>query len=366
MKNYFVGLDSIRAIAALSVLIAHIEVYKSHMGLATFLHGGHTYILGKKPLTVFFILSGFLITYKLLSELQCESDIDLKKFYWNRMLRILPLYYLVVALGFFVYPLFLQSVPAWDAAFFKYQIPLLIIHLLLIPNFSPLFSATPLPYVGPLWSIGVEQQFYIAWPFLMRKLKNNLALLFGLVIAVCTLIKAIVFLYGSQGLAYKLSEWLEFESFAFGALAAYFLINKKERVIEFVFQKKVQILCGVFLIWAGYNATVFWFLDKIIFGTCLTILLLNIAANPSSILKLQYRPLLSLGKISYGIYAYHTGVIILLLNFLDHSLPTKTFNLYLYAGTLGITILIAGISYRFFEFYFLRKKESPIEAPSTL
>lgn len=185
-------------------------------------------------------------------------------------------------------------------------------------------------------------------------------LLFGLVIAICTLIKAVIFLNGHQGLAYKLSESIEFESFAFGAVAAYLLTNKEKQQVDFLFQKKVQIFCMVFLVWAGYNAMTFWFLDKVVFGICLTILLLNIAANPSSILKLQHKPLLFLGKISYGIYAYHAGILFLFFNFLNQGLPQNTFNLYLYAGTITGTILLAAFSFYFYESIFLKKKEKAL------
>lgn len=357
-RKYFIGLDGARAIAAISVVIAHIEVYKSYLGLPTLLHSGHTYILGKKSLTAFFILSGFLITYNLLNELRERADIDLKKFYRNRMLRILPLYFLVVILGFFIYPFFLQSIPLWDSAFFKYQFSLFLIHLLLIPNLRALISDMPLPYVGPLWSIGVEQQFYIAWPFLMRKLKENPLSLFLIVIAVCTIVRLLcLYFYGNDSLAFRLSEAFEFESFAFGAIAAYLLVNKKNDILGILFQKKVQILCVLFLIWAGYNSRVFSFFDKIAYGTCITVLLLNIAANPASIFKLQNRVFRFLGKISYGIYAYHAGAIFLFLTVLDRNLPVREFNFYLYAGTLICTIIVAALSFYLYESIFLRKKE---------
>lgn len=100
---YFPGINGIRAIAAFSVIIAHIEVYKRLIGSPTLLSNVLIHQLAHKGLSLFFVLSGFLISYLLLEELNHSSDINLKKFYVRRILRILPLYYLIVSIGFLFY-----------------------------------------------------------------------------------------------------------------------------------------------------------------------------------------------------------------------------------------------------------------------
>jgi len=98
---YLPGLNGLRAFAALSVVFAHI----SQKGIAEFgLLKILAYPIADFGVTLFFVISGFLITYLLLMELNKNKDIDIKKFYIRRILRIWPIYYLfiVICIGTFV------------------------------------------------------------------------------------------------------------------------------------------------------------------------------------------------------------------------------------------------------------------------
>jgi peptidoglycan/LPS O-acetylase OafA/YrhL len=95
-KIYFKGLNEIRAIAALAVLFHHVELYKYRGNIFSLYNTPlNPFIksLGKNGVYLFFVLSGFLITYLLLTEKSVFNKIDIKKFYIRRMLRIWPLYY---------------------------------------------------------------------------------------------------------------------------------------------------------------------------------------------------------------------------------------------------------------------------------
>ena len=101
---YFPGLNGIRAVAAIAVVISHITIALKDFGLDPHIFGTFDdgkpkgYILAGYGVSVFFVLSGFLITYLLISEKDSHS-IDIKKFYIRRILRIWPLYYLYLIIA---------------------------------------------------------------------------------------------------------------------------------------------------------------------------------------------------------------------------------------------------------------------------
>src|SRR5688572_27055191 len=104
-KIYFPNLNGLRFIAAFLVIIHHIEQLKSfsnidnYWGTVPFID-----IIGKLGVVLFFVLSGFLITYLLLAEERSFKRISIVKFYIRRMLRIWPLYFLIILLAFAVLP----------------------------------------------------------------------------------------------------------------------------------------------------------------------------------------------------------------------------------------------------------------------
>src|SRR6185436_705128 len=107
-KIYFKNLDSLRFIAALMVYLQH-GVSGSYEYLQindTLLKKFLTTISnGETGVSIFFVLSGFLITYLLITEYELKSNISLRNFYISRLLRIWPLYFMVVSFTFLVYPL---------------------------------------------------------------------------------------------------------------------------------------------------------------------------------------------------------------------------------------------------------------------
>ena len=106
-KIYFKGLAEIRALAAFFVIFHHIELYKHRDGLTSLYDTPLSYFidaLGKNGVYIFFVLSGFLITYLLLVEKKINTRINIRKFYFRRILRIWPLYYLIILISFTIIP----------------------------------------------------------------------------------------------------------------------------------------------------------------------------------------------------------------------------------------------------------------------
>jgi peptidoglycan/LPS O-acetylase OafA/YrhL len=150
--NYFRSLDGLRGIAILMV-ICH------HFGVNHFLRGTGVFIDSNTGVHIFFVLSGFLITTLLLKEKLNSGSISLKHFYIRRVLRILPVAYL-----------FLLVLIVLNAAF-HLQIQLIdfIASFLFFKNLS--FRNEP--YTAHLWSLAVEEQFYILFPFLLSYNTNR-------------------------------------------------------------------------------------------------------------------------------------------------------------------------------------------------
>lgn len=100
---YLKNLDPLRAIAAISVIIGHIEQIKSNENITSFSNiPFFTETSGRLGVILFFVLSGFLITILLLKEKEKYSIINIKNFYIRRFFRILPLYYLILLIGIFI------------------------------------------------------------------------------------------------------------------------------------------------------------------------------------------------------------------------------------------------------------------------
>lgn len=104
MTVFYKNLNSIRFIAASLVIVHHIEQLKFLNGLDNFSGKSIIFLFGKLGVNIFFVLSGFLITSLLLIEKEKFQKVDIGKFYMRRVLRIWPLYFLIVLTSVFVIP----------------------------------------------------------------------------------------------------------------------------------------------------------------------------------------------------------------------------------------------------------------------
>ncbi len=372
-RIYFSGLNGIRFFAASAVVFHHCEQYKSWEGLPN-LWGAEGWIgtfvdaLGHKAVSLFFVLSGFLITYLLLAEIARSGTVNLKKFYVRRALRIWPVYYLVLVIAFFILPQFI-SLGNWNEILDKYFTISLVISLVILPNF---LRATPVQVAGAnqAWSVGVEEQFYLIWPILVRRFYKVfvpfLLILLGVKFGIHFLAYfGSNYFHGSTlGTAfnkfYTLWYLFRIEQMAVGALGAYYLYHQKENILKLIYSKYTQVICLVVFVsffFFNYNEL---HSGSLIEAVIFLIFIMNVSTNDSFFLKLKSKRYDTLGNISYGIYMYHTICISLVMYVLENMGMTESiiaYNVILYSVAYIMTLLLSYLSYTYFELYFLKFKE---------
>lgn len=370
---YFPNLNGVRFIAAFSVLIHHTEQIKYLMGLENNYTNFFIKNMGKLGVGLFFVLSGFLITYLLLSEKKRRGDISAKDFYIRRILRIWPLYFIIVLLGFFVFPAIpifnepLRDQYYFDADFFK-RLPFF---LLFLPNLGFVFFRSPY-LCSQTWSVGVEEQFYAIWPWIIKS-KNPVKTFIKLLVGFLTIL-GLAWLYVfkvsdfseetkvriQEGLALFFSQF-RILTMMIGGIGAYLIFTKKAKILTVLFRKDVQII--VYAILALMLGTGFHFpgLNMEFYGLFFCFFILNVSQNPKSLIYLEQKIIHYLGKISYGIYIYHPAVIVLCINsihyFFGKTINHLTFNLILYPTAILLTIIVCDLSFRFIETPLLKLKD---------
>ena len=370
-RVYFKGLDGLRAIGALSVVLGHLELIKSEFSIPNLLHlSFYKNTSGHLGVILFFVLSGFLITYLLMEEKKTFNTISLKRFYFRRILRIWPIYYLTLILLLFVFPniigLAYNAKPEFSSLFHHY--PTLLIFFLMAPNLM-CFGIEGIGGGFHLSSIGTEEQFYIFWPWLIKWFKNLMIpllfifFLFALAPNFLDYINNNFFEKKSATFHFiqllrLFTEYFKIDCMALGGIFAYFFFKKKTKILNLLFHRNTQIIALIFGFgfWL-FGISIHIFRDEF-YALFFGITILNTAVNPKKVISFDHKWLNYIGKISYGIYVYHWVIILLVLNFTiqfkEHSF---VFNSILYICSIGLTILIAHYSFFKFELYFLKFKE---------
>lgn len=357
-RIFFPNLNGVRAIAAIMVIIHHIEQFLAIMGKPN--HLGYPIIVqfGKLGVTLFFVLSGFLISYLLFAEEKKTGTIFIKDFYIRRMLRIWPLYYTLVIVSFFILPhIDLFSLPVYWGTIEQNFGMYLTLFVLFLPNLV-LSKGGILPYGSQSWSVGVEEQFYLIWPLLMKVLKNKLVVIVGtimvyFVVYVC--VESLKNFIPRYIVAFVSS--FQIYSMAIGGFFAYLAFYGKEKWQKWVLNNYVfggALFIFMILIFLSKTKQVYYSIP-------FAIIIYNLACNPSLKTLLENKILNYLGKISYGLYMYHSIAIVLSIRLLEYLLPrieysTIQYNAVIVILALVFTMFLSDISYRFMEKRFIKLK----------
>ena len=358
---YFDALDIVRFGAATLILVTH--SYEHWTGvpavaaaMATGWNGELAWWAAKLTLFVgsfnigvdiFFLMSGFLITYLLLLEQQRYGRIDIKSFYVRRVLRIWPLYYFCVAM-------------APVLSHFGHEAPAnLPMHLFFLGNFDLAEHGWGSAAVNHLWSICIEEHFYLLWPVLVAFVPQpRLTTAFGLVIFVSFLTRLYFFWFvpGSYMSLY-LNTLCRWDALAVGALLAYgYFQGYRLPVVPPVLRWLLYAAALLVFVNDSYGNWDNIFLlsfKKYLFLGVIAFALNNILFNPASLVQWRGRGVFHyFGKISYGIYMYHSFVIYGLLR-IGNVFKTPLFILWVLLATLAVSAL----SYELVEKPILRLKK---------
>jgi peptidoglycan/LPS O-acetylase OafA/YrhL len=347
------GLNGIRAIAASSVVVSHVILSLNRFGLTKINKGWDFAGYG---VTMFFTLSGFLITYLLLLEKEKTNTVGIKNFYIRRMLRIWPLYYLVILISYLLmYFCFKEELTTGNITYY----------IFLSANIATVVKAS-VPLIGHYWSLGVEEQFYLIWPWLFKKTSPLKAVTIFLF---CFLIIKIIFrVVLPHSVMYQFIALTQFDCMAIGALFAILYNSKSKLFKKYLFSLVAQLICwGIFFLAILDQLHLPDFINSNVFSIAIGTIIINVAFNPRVLISLENKLFDFIGRISYGIYVYHVMVIILLGKMLVNHIPV--FNTALQIVTLValvflITIFISFISYHFFEKRFLILKAKFTRIPT--
>ncbi|WP_461151245.1 acyltransferase family protein [Spirosoma pulveris] len=373
------NLNGVRFIAAFLVLLHHIEQVKWEMKVPNVYEFYLIKNSGKLGVGMFFVLSGFLITYLLLRE-RSANEINVSNFYARRILRIWPLYLLIVFLALLVFPNFptLFDYRSDTTVSTSYFVPQLTLFLLILPNLAIDFF-DPSYLCSPAWSIGVEEQFYILWPHIMRtkKWSRKLAAIITYILGITVVVALCVFWYkqitppgkakSALSIILVLMGQFRISLMLIGAMGATLLHKKHSFMTRWLFAPSVQITAYTAVLVLWLTGTQIPGCNLEIYGLFFGLFILNVAGNPKTLIRLDGGPLERLGRISYGVYLYHIPLIVLLINLLQHVLPVNSgfiYNLILYMLSICLTLIISSLSYTYSETPFLRFKDHRFAAVS--
>lgn len=363
---YFPNLNALRFIGAFAVIIHHIEQNKFLFGFESIWNTRGIFNMGKVGVALFFVLSGFLITSLLLKEREATSSINIKEFYIKRILRIWPLYYLIAALAIFVLPrLGIFAVPEMGLDYVQEGFTIkVILYLIFLPNLAMTMYGA-LPGANQLWSIGVEEQFYIVWPHIFKSNRNKYLFMFGIIVAYFIFRKMSWLLPNhsdAESITVGFFYGLHFECMAVGGLFSLVYHNRQNFVegmlLSLFYNKYIQVLsiAAILVLTAVAGKNTYMFIYACFFG----VIVLNMATNKRNLFNLENRVTNYLGKISYGLYMYHPIAIILVIN------SSVRLDIYsqalLYSASILLTIALSHVSFYYFESHFSRLRSKLIKS----
>jgi len=355
--SYYPQLDAVRAFAVVLVMLAH---YLSRVGF----HQLPYLWLG---VDVFFVLSGFLITGILINKKPVVGNprlTEIKNFFIRRVLRLFPAYYLLIIVFWGAFKF--AHLYIWNNDFNPY-------FFFYIPNWY--FYLHPSMGSGSfnhIWSLGVEEQFYLVWPWIILFLPIKwLKYLFPCIIVLSIMLRFIFISIPK----FDMLPFCNFHTLGAGALLAYYYYKEPGQLFfkqiirfrEWLFLI-LFVLLVIVLVYQPFRALNGILADILVPADAALLVLCSvqgwsfagriIAGNK----MVQY-----IGKISYGIYLYHMPVPDTIKAVAKHFGVTINYfeHPYLWLAVFfGITFIIASFSYRFIERPFLNLKKKFVRNPS--
>ena len=358
--KYFKELNSLRFLGFLGIFFGHVffsensEIINHNLYSLALSYGK---ILGFISLDSFFVLSSFLITWKALEEFHISGKFKLKHFLIRRTLRIWPLYFLIVFLGFFI---------EYMGAFYNQEIttlPSFWSFFLFILNYDMIINGYEfLFFMVFLWSISVEEQFYIFWSIVLKWFQKYL-LMISILLVIVSLVFRYYFLNDSLNLNFNTISTLG--NFGIGAIIAIaaFKKNKLFKSVKNLSKTKIisiyLFMILVYLIMPHLMEYDFFIIiQRLLFSIFFSFIILEQSYCNHSLFKLSIiKSFNFFGKISFGLYCYHGIVITIILN-LRSSFNDSLFNSLLLFPILifVLTLSVSYLSFQYYELKFLKLK----------
>jgi peptidoglycan/LPS O-acetylase OafA/YrhL len=334
------GLDALRALAVILVLIDHFLVFDHIWGIH--------FPLGPFGVTIFFVLSGFLITSMLLTEHRKTGGISLSNFYRRRAFRIFPTFYCcwILTMGFG----YLTHRFDWRAAAISF--------FYMMDYGRAYFREGVLPHfpMWVTWSLAVEEKFYLLWPLLLLALLKRRSLIRNVALIILGLWVYRAVLY----LAFRVSwDWvyntfdMRADALLVGCLLSIAVNSERVRPICCYLLRSQWLVAipvvalGLLLIWS--DRRIVHVIDWTLQPPFIAIILLQVAywgAKSWTVVRLA--PVRFIAQISYALYLYHplAGELIAVFR-----IP------HLGYSTVALTLLMSTASYYFVERPFMRMRD---------
>lgn len=369
-KPNFINLDSLRFFAFLAVFFSHCISYFSYSFPNKYLEllHKHFFINGNLGVNFFFVLSGFLISWLLFIEKEKTGTLDIKAFYMRRILRIWPVYFVVVLIGFLAAAFLNFS--SFSQSFFHLTsgIDQIFYYLFFLGNFDLIVNGPTNFILSVLWSVSIEEQFYLVWPiffyFLSQKNLRNLCLFL--------IFASFIFRYFNSDVKSYLSSFSVMSDLAIGSLIAYLCLYNQQFIswISNISKNKIIFFYSVLILFIPLHGfshvfgnlffSFYYPFEAIMFSFLFAFVIVEQNFSKNSFCKFGNFLLLSkYGKISYGLYSYHMLLFPIAFYFTESAVFTNNlFGQYILRIliSLSFTMLISKLSYLYFESYFLKFK----------
>ena len=365
LPAHVVGLDGVRGVAVLLVFISHFHWILSPDPFFTKVTPWHfinrTFEAGFMGVDIFFVLSGFLITSLLMKDRSTNRKNLFRRFYRRRALRLLPALYALLIANFFVsrwenFPGDIQWRTTWHAILF-------LNNWNIVNNFGEAQND-----LGHLWSLGIEEQFYLIWPltlWLLAKLKIPSKMMIPLI------------LFASLGvMAHRTSLWNEgtswiilyvrtdtrLDSLLIGAMFAYVYrhFQVPSKILNSVATSSFIGL--IYIKYVLYKSPFIFEMGYTIIALLAGFIILSVVEGVFFVQKVfTWRPLTMIGKVSYGLYLWHMPIFVLF----GRHVTSGSRPLRLLIGII-LASVVTSLSWFFIEKPFLNLKDPRHENVKTI
>jgi peptidoglycan/LPS O-acetylase OafA/YrhL len=356
------ALDGLRALAVVLVMFNHLDL--------SGIFGG-----GSIGVDIFFVLSGFLITTLLIGEFEKTDRINFGAFYARRALRLLPALAAVIVVAVLLVTL------VHELHLFKSEtLTTLPFVIFFVGNWARVFDFNALGVLAHTWSLGIEEQFYLVWPLLFvllaaRRRRELVALVLTGIAGLVMVYRFVLLSMGQHPWSLYFRTDTHCDGLLIGCALAFWLASGKmaspvvERLFRWATVPALLIILFISELIDNNDPKQFHFMVAYGLGVsvlCSAVLIANQVTSPlpelASILKAPI--VVWIGRRSYGLYLWHFLIYRSVGSFFREHHPTNTDRITELALKVGISFIVAAISYKVIEMPALRLKRrfQPTEA----